>query len=69
VAGVEANVTGKVGVGVGAHADVGLTDGKFKVEVGAYLGVGGSVGFEVDIGGAVDAVCGQAKAFWNWITG
>ena len=69
VAGVEANVTGKVGVGIGAHADVGYTDGKFKVDVGAYVGVGGSVGFEVDIGGAVDAVCGGAKAAWDWATG
>jgi len=66
VAGVEANVTGKVGVGVGAHADVGYTDGKLKVDVGAYVGVGGSVGFEVDIGGAVDAVCDGAKAVWGW---
>lgn len=66
VAGVEANVTGKVGIGVGAHADVGLADGKFKVEIGAYLGVGGSVGFEIDIGGAVDAVCKSAQAAWDW---
>ena len=68
IAGVEANVTGKVGVGVGAKAEVGYSDGKFSFEVGAYLGVGGSVGFEVDIGGAVDAVCTGAKAVWNWLT-
>jgi len=67
IAGVEANVTGKVGVGLGAHADFGYTDGKLKVSVGAYLGVGGSVGFELDIGGAVDAVCTGAKALWDTI--
>jgi hypothetical protein len=68
VAGIEATVTGKVGVGIGAHADVGFTDGKIKVDVGAYVGVGGSVGFEVDAAAAVDAVYTGAKALYDWAT-
>jgi hypothetical protein len=66
VAGIEANVTGKIGVGIGAHADAGYADGKLTLEVGAYVGVGGSVGIEVDVGAAVDAVCTGAKALYDW---
>ena len=69
IAGIEANVKGKVGVGVGAKAEVGYVDGKFSFEVGAYLGVGASIGFEVDVGAAVNAVCDGAEAAWNWLTG
>jgi hypothetical protein len=67
VAGVEANVTGSLGVGAGVHADIGYTDGKFNFEVGAYAGIGGSVGFDVDVGAAVDAVRAGAKAVSDWV--
>ena len=69
VLGTDIGVSGSVKVGVGAHADIGYTDGKLKVDIGAAIGVGVSVGFEVDIGGTVDAVCGWAQSAWNWLTG
>lgn len=56
--GTDIGVSGAVKVGIGAHAEVGYTDGKFKVDVGAALGVGVDIGFEVDISGTVDAVAG-----------
>lgn len=72
VLGTDVGVSGSVKVGVGAHANVGYTDGKVKVDVGAALGVGVDVGFEVDVGGTVKgiskgikAVCKGAKAAWT----
>lgn len=62
VIGVDAKVTGSLKVGVGADLDVGYKDGKFSCEIGASLGVGFDVGFEVDVGGLVDGVtetCGK----------
>ncbi len=56
VLGTDIGVNGSVKVGVGAHAEIGYTDGKFKVDVGAALGVGVDVGFEVDVSGTVDAI-------------
>lgn len=35
--GTDIGVSGAVKVGIGAHAEVGYTDGKFKVDVGAAL--------------------------------
>lgn len=69
VLGVEGKVTGGVKVGVGAHADVGYTDGVIKCDVGASLGVGVNVGFEVDVGAAVKGVTSGAKAVWNTVAG
>lgn len=66
VLGVEGKVTGSAGVGVGAHLDAGYSDGVISFDVGAYVGVGGSIGFEVDIGGAVDAVCDFAESLLDW---
>lgn len=60
VLGVDAGVRGSINVGIGAHANVGYTDGVFKVDIGAAVGIGGSVGFEVDVGGAVNAVRNKA---------
>ena len=53
--GVKGTVKGTLNVGVGAHADVGYKDGKISCDVGASLGVGGSVSFELDVSGVVDA--------------
>ena len=58
VLGTDVGVTGSLKVGVGAHAKVGYTDGKLKVDVGAAVGIGADVGFEVDVSGTVDAVTG-----------
>ena len=65
VLGGEVGVSGSVSVGVGAHADVGYKDGVFKFDIGASIGLGGSVGSEVDIGGMVDSVCDAAESAWN----
>lgn len=68
VAGVGAGVKGEAWAGVGASADatVGMDDGKFTIggELGAGLGVGGKVGFEVtvDAGEVVDTVGDAADA-------
>lgn len=65
VLGTDIGVTGSLKVGVGVHAEVGYTDGKLKVDVGAAFGVGADVGFEVDIGGTVKAVVGGAKSVYK----
>ena len=68
VLGTDVGVTAAAKVGVGAHAKVGYTDGKVKVDVGAAVGVGFDLGFEVDVGGTVDAVKGAATNVWNGLT-
>ena len=65
VAGVEAKVTGSVNIGVGAHADIGVVDGKIKCDIGASLGLGASVSFEIDTKNAVNAVVSQGQALWT----
>ena len=65
VLGGEVGVKGSVNYGIGAHADVGYRDGVFKCDVGASLGVGVSLGFEVDAGGMVDTVSDAASAVWD----
>ena len=65
VLGGEVGVSGSVKVGVGAHADVGYKDGVFKCEIGASLGIGFDVGFEVDVGGMVDTVADAASSAWE----
>ena len=67
VLGGEVGVSGSVKVGVGAHADVGYKDGVFKCDIGASLGVGFDVGFEVDVGGMVNTVADKASSAWNGI--
>ncbi|MBR4443989.1 MAG: hypothetical protein IKS52_12060 [Clostridia bacterium] len=62
VVGIEGNVGANVKVGVGAHADVGYYNGVVKVDVGASLGLGLDVNFELNVGGAIDnAVSGLKK--------
>lgn len=68
VLGTDIGVNGSVNVGVGAHAEAGIVDGKIKVDVGVSIGLGVSVGFEVDVGGTVDAVCSAAESAWNKFT-
>jgi len=58
VAGVDVGVTGSLNVGLGASADIGIHDGKFKCEIGASLGIGFKVGFEIDAGGFIGACIG-----------
>ncbi|WP_029200345.1 hypothetical protein [Oribacterium sp. NK2B42] len=69
VAGIDAGLTGSLNYGIGAHAKVGYSDGKLSVDIGATLGVGGSVKLDIDVSGAVNAVCGEAKAVWDGFKG
>ncbi len=62
IAGTDVGVKAGVNVGLGAHADIGLKDGKFTADLGASLGVGVSLKVEVDVSGTVDAVAGAAKS-------
>lgn len=70
VLGTDVNVSGSAYVGLGAHADVSIGDGKIKCDIGAALGFGVSVGFEIDYGGTVDAIKKGAKSvldkIWPW---
>lgn len=61
-------VKGSLNYGVGAHANIGYKDGKFSVDVGATLGVGGSIGLEIDVPGTVNAVKDHATAIWDGLT-
>lgn len=65
ILGGDVGVKGSVQFGVGAHANVGLHDGKFQVDIGASLGIGASVGFEVDVGGMVNTVWDSASSAWD----
>lgn len=68
VLGTDVGVTGSLKVGVGAHAEIGRTDGKLKVDIGAAVGVGFDLGFEVDVSGTVDAVVDVATSAWDGVT-
>ena len=46
---IEAGVTGELKVGVGAKAEFGWENGKLKCELGAALGIGASIKFEVGL--------------------
>lgn len=66
IMGTDVGVSGSIGVGAGAHANIGLQDGKVSVDVGAYLGVGGSVSFELDFNDTYDTMVsawGDVKDF------
>lgn len=66
--GTDLGVTGGVNIGIGAHAEAGLVDGKIKVDIGASIGIGVNVGFEVDPSGTIDAVCDSATGLIDDIT-
>lgn len=61
ILGTDVGVNGSIGFGAGAHLNVGLVDGKFSVDVGAYLGVGASLGFELDFNDTIETV----EKAWN----
>jgi hypothetical protein len=66
VAGTDVGVTGSLNVGIGAHADVGYSDGKFSLDIGASVGIGASVKLDIDMSGTINAVSKVAKAIWRW---
>lgn len=69
VLGTKAEVEGSVNIGVGAHANVEIGDGKIACDIGASLGIGASISFTIDYGGTVDAVKkaakGMAESVWK----
>ena len=67
VGGTEVNVGGSLNFGVGAHAKVGLQDGKFSFDIGASVGVGGSVQLEIDMSKTVDYVIDNAENIKNTV--
>lgn len=69
VLGADVGVEAGINFGVGAHAEFGYKDGKFSMDVGASLGLGGSVKLEVDIGGMVNAVKGKVTEKWTKFMG
>ena len=69
VLGTDVGVTASAKVGIGAHANVGYTDGKIKCDIGAAVGVGFDLGFEIDVSGTVSAVAKTAESVWNFFTG
>lgn len=56
VLGTDVAVTGSLNYGLGAHANVGFQDGKLSVDIGATVGVGGSVKLDVDVSGTINAI-------------
>lgn len=56
VLGTRAEVEGSVNVGIGAHANMEIGDGKISCDIGASLGIGASISFTIDYSGTVDAV-------------
>lgn len=69
VAGTDVGVKASVNVGIGAHAEAGYKDGKFSLDIGASVGIGGSVKLEIDMSGTIEAVSGAVKSTWNKFTG
>jgi hypothetical protein len=65
--GVDVGLKGSVNYGLGAHANVGLHDGKLSVDIGATLGVGASVKVDIDFSEAIDAVSEKAGDIWSGI--
>lgn len=56
VLGTKAEVKGSVNVGMGAHANLEIGDGKIVCDIGASFGIGASISLSIDYGGTVDAI-------------
>ena len=67
VGGVEFGVKAGVKVGIGAKAKVGYDNGKLHLELGAALGIGGTVAVELDVGALANKSVDLAKKAWNAI--
>ncbi|MCI8950289.1 MAG: hypothetical protein HFG49_09635 [Lachnospiraceae bacterium] len=65
VLGADVSASGSLNYGFGAHANVGYKDGKVSLDIGATVGVGGSVSLEIDVSGTIDAACDLAEAAWD----
>lgn len=62
VLGTDVTAKASVNVGVGAHATVGYNQGVISCDIGASLGIGASISFEVDISGTVNAIQDVAES-------
>lgn len=69
VAGTDVGVKASAKVGIGAKADVGFKDGKFSFDVGASLGVGFEVGFDIDMSETIDFISEKSETFKSWADG
>ena len=67
VLGADVGVKGSVKVGVGVSGKAGLKDGHFVCEFSASLGVGGSIGIDIDVAGITKSVSKGAKKVWDGI--
>ena len=71
VMGVEGTVSGQIGVGLGASANASYKDGVISFGASAYFGVGGEIGFELDVGKGVENIkkglCKASGKAWNYI--
>ncbi len=75
LAGTDVNVGGTLNFGAGAHFKAGLENGKLSLDIGASLGVGGSVNLEIDMSNTIEAVgdvangvCEAATDFYDGAT-
>lgn len=67
IAGTDIGVKGSVNFGIGAHANVGLHDGKFSLDIGASVGIGASLKVDIDVSGTVDAIAEGVGEVWSGI--
>lgn len=67
--GTSVDVKGSINFGVGAHADIGFTDGRFHMDIGASLGIGVGIKLDIDMSGTINAIADTAKSVWNTFTG
>ncbi len=68
IAGTDVGIKASINAGIGAHAEAGIKDGKISLDIGASLGIGGSVKLEIDVSGTIKTVSGKAQAAWNNFT-
>lgn len=67
VSGVDYSVGVEGTVGIGAHFDVGIQDGVINFDVGAAVGIGGSIKFSLDIGGIAENISGGVEGLFGWV--
>lgn len=54
ILGTDVDVTGSVGVGLGGHFNAGYNDGVFTLDMGMYMGIGGDVKLDINVGEMLD---------------
>lgn len=69
VLGVDAKAKASINIGAGAHAKVDIGDGKISADIGASLGIGFSLKFEIDYSKALGFLKGSSTGFSKTIGG